>query len=332
VGAIVTDTEFAGGYNRVAGSDVSFRFGGQQVSATFLQSTSAAPGADDSKSGAMAQATYSYNSRRYGFATQVEHYDEFFQMDTAFFKRTGITGGWSYAGMNLYPNKEKTPWFKRVNPFVFVQYAHDRVQGGDDLLQVYAVRSSFTRNGNVRVDMIRMKEAWAGREFDQVMYRLQASAQVWKWLYLSTQLRGGDGLYYDTVNPFVGPSASQSLTVTVQPSARFSENLSVQRVTLDRPAGGGRVHDVRVVNSKTTYQFTSRLAARSIVQYDSSRKRVLSDFLASYEVKPGTVFYAGYGALFEQRDYRNNQWVNAEGDYLTTSRGLFIKASYLHRF
>ena len=98
------------------------------------------------------------------------------------------------------------------------------------------------------------------------------------------------------------------------------------------PTGGGRVYDVRVVNSKTTYQFTSRLAARGIVQYDSSRKRVLSDFLASYEVRPGTVFYAGYGALFEQRDYRDNQWVNAEGDYLTTSRGLFVKASYLYRF
>ena len=63
------------------------------------------------------------------------------------------------------------------------------MQGGDDCLQVYAVRSSFTRNGNVRVDMIRRQEAWAGREFDQTMYRLQASAQVWKWLYLSTQLR-----------------------------------------------------------------------------------------------------------------------------------------------
>jgi hypothetical protein len=37
-------------------------------------------------------------------------------------------------------------------------------------------------------------------------------------------------------------------------------------------------------------------------------------------------------ALFEQRDYRDSGWVNAEGEYLTTTRGLFIKASYLYRF
>ena len=275
---------------------------------------------------------YSYDSRRYGFATQIEHYDENFQMDTAFYNRTGTTGGWAYAGINLYPNKERTPWFKRVNPFVFVQYAHDRVQEGDDFLQVYAVRGNFTRNGSVRVDVIKQREAWAGQEFDQTLYRLQASAQLMKWLYLSGQVRTGDTLYYDAAAPFVGPSAAQSLTVTFQPSARFAENLSFQRVTFDRPGGGERVYDVRIVNSKTTYQFTSRLAARGIVQYDSSQRRVLSDILASYEVRPGTVFYAGYGALFEKRDYRDNQWVAREGDYLTTTRGLFIKASYLHRF
>ena len=36
VGAIVTDSEFAGGHNRVAGADVSRRWGRQSASATFL--------------------------------------------------------------------------------------------------------------------------------------------------------------------------------------------------------------------------------------------------------------------------------------------------------
>jgi hypothetical protein len=280
----------------------------------------------------MAQATYSYNSRRAGFATQVEHYDEHFQMDTAFYNRTGITGGWAYGGVNFYPDKDRAGWLKKINPFVFYQYVHDRVQGGDDLLQVYAVRANLTRNGSVRADVIDLQEAWAGSEFDQLFYRLQASMQVTKWLYLSGQLRTGDSLYYDATEPFVGPSGLQSLTVTLQPSARFAQHVTVQRQTLDRPAPGGRVYDVFVVNAKTTYQFTTRFSVRGIVQYDSSRSRVLGDFLASYEVRPGTVFYAGYGALFEQRDYRDDAWVPGAGSYLTTNRGLFVKASYLHRF
>lgn len=135
LGAIATDSEFAGGYNRVAGGDVSLRFGSQQVTATVLQSASADPGTSgESRSGAMAQATYSYNSRRAGFATQVEHYDEHFQMDTAFYNRTGITGGWAYGGGNFYPDKDRAGWLKKINPLVFCQYVHDRVPGAGSYL------------------------------------------------------------------------------------------------------------------------------------------------------------------------------------------------------
>jgi len=60
----------------------------------------------------------------------------------------------------------------------------------------------------------------------------------------------------------------------------------------------------------------------------------LSDLLASYEVVPGTVFQAGYGSLYEKQVEQPGTAVpnNLDGKYLTVSRGLFFKASYLHRF
>ena len=54
--------------------------------------------------------------------------------------------------------------------------------------------------------------------------------------------------------------------------------------------------------------------------------------LASYEFVPGTVAHAGYGSLYEKRAFENAALVPNIGNYLTTSRGLFFKASYLHRF
>jgi len=332
VGALLTDTAFAGGFNRVAGGDAVIRSGGQEANATVLHSASRDPGGGPSRAGSAAQATYAFTSRRFGFATQVEHYDRAFRMDTAFYRRTAITGGWTYAGVNFYPDKARVPWLRKVNPFVFVQYVHDREQGGDDLIACYAVRASLTRNGSIRADVIRVQEAWERQEFQQTLYRLQGSMQITRWVYVGGQFRTGDALYYDAAEPFVGPSTLQNLSVTLQPSARFAQNFELQRVTLDRPHGGSRVYDVRIVNSKTTYQFTSRLALRGIVRYGSSERRVLADVLTSYEVRPGTVFYAGYGALVQKRAYRDGTWVPGEGDYLSTSRGLFIKASYLHRF
>jgi hypothetical protein len=47
---------------------------------------------------------------------------------------------------------------------------------------------------------------------------------------------------------------------------------------------------------------------------------------------PGTVFHAGYGSLIERRGFENGTLVPNTGEYLTTNRGLFFKASYLHRF
>jgi hypothetical protein len=66
---------------------------------------------------------------------------------------------------------------------------------------------------------------------------------------------------------------------------------------------------------------------RLVTQFDSSRRRMLGDFLASYELSPGTVVHAGYGALYgrELDDLSFDR-------YTPTARSLFFKASYRASF
>ena len=92
--------------------------------------------------------------------------------------------------------------------------------------------------------------------------------------------------------------------------------------------------DVNIVNSRTTYQFDKHFLVRLLEQFDSASRRLLTDLLASYELVPGTVFHAGYGSLYEQRALTPEAvGPNGFGDrYVTVNRGLFFKASYLHRF
>jgi hypothetical protein len=120
--------------------------------------------------------------------------------------------------------------------------------------------------------------------------------------------------------------------MTLQPSGRLAQRIGYQRVAFDHAETRARIYTLDIINTRTTYQFTRALALRGIVQYDSSRKRVLTDFLGSYEPRPGTVVYGVYGALIEQRDFIEGQWVPQRGDFLTTQRGVFFKASYLYRF
>ena len=103
-------------------------------------------------------------------------------------------------------------------------------------------------------------------------------------------------------------------------------------MTFDRISSGARVYAVDIINTRTIYQFNKQLFLRAILQYDSSLTRVLADYVGSYELVPGTVAHAGYGSIFERRQWDGQHWATGHGDYLSTQRSLFFKVSYLYRF
>jgi len=117
-----------------------------------------------------------------------------------------------------------------------------------------------------------------------------------------------------------------------QPTARMNQSIGYRRVDFRRADTREPVYELDLLNTRTTFQFSKQFFLRAIVQYDSLRARVLTDFLASYELRPGTVGYVGYGSLYERRDFLGDAWVPGAGEYLTTRRGFFMKTSYLYRF
>jgi hypothetical protein len=333
VGALAVDAEFAGGFNRVIGADLSWRVNStQRVSGFVLGSVSRSPHTAHSTSGIGAQAGYEYSTRRLVLVGYGEHYGRDFEMQTAFINRVGITSGWGYAEYNFYPDKTKYPWLRRISPFSFTQGGRDRHAGGDELLQVSGVRLHFTRQGYLRFDRFDGFETWARRRFDRASWRTQGEVQLFRWLAVDGQHRFGDAVFYDPTEPFEGTIQEGRVGITLQPSGRFSQRLTYRRVSFSRQSTGERVYDLDIVYSRTTYQFSRQFFVRSIVQFDSSRYRVLTDFLSSYELRPGTVVYAGYGSLIERREFANGEWLPGRGAYETSQRGFFFKASYLHRF
>jgi hypothetical protein len=331
VGALFLDAEHAGGFNRVAGTDLSWRVNPtQRVSGFLLGSMSRAPGAAASTTAMGAQAGYEYSTRRLLLIGYGEHYDRDFQMQTAFINRVGITGGWGFAEYNFFPT---TPaWIRRFSLFSFTQGGRDRRAGGNELLEVFGMRFRFTRQGSLRLDRFEGFETWAGQRFDRGRWRAFGNVQLYRWLSIDGQRSSGDAVFYDPDDPFQGAVRDARIGVTLQPTGRLSQSVSYRRVEFDRRSTGDRVYDLDILFTRTTYQFSRQFFLRSIVQFDSSRHRVLTDFLSSYELRPGTVVFAGYGSLLERRAFLDDRWTLGEGEYATSQRGLFFKASYLHRF
>jgi hypothetical protein len=333
VGALYTDVTANGTHNRVAGADLRWRVNNtQRLDAFVLASNSRLARDGDTLTGIGAQVNYSYSTRRFAASGSFEHYDEDFRMDTAFMNRVGVTGAWGYAEYNLYPDNTKYPWLRRITLFAFSQGGSDQFAGGNEFIEVAGTRINFSRQGFLRVDGLWGFEHCAGQRFKRGRPRAFGNVQLFRWLALDGGFSAGHAVFYDPTAPFQGRSIDYNAGMTLQPSGRLAQRIGYQRVSFDRAGTSERIYTLDIINTRTTYQFTRALAVRGIAQYDSSRKRVLTDFLGSYEPRPGTVVYAGYGALIEQRDFIDGQWLPQRGDFLTTQRGLFFKASYLYRF
>lgn len=346
IGAIITDTEHAGRRNLVMGGDLWVKpSGSQNVSATFLTSrtslgSSSTGGGnplglpDSDANGNSAQVSYGFETRRFTFGTQLEHTDRDFQMDTAFYNRTGFTSIWSYGQVSFYP---KSNWLQRVHPWYFGKIGHDEVQdGGEDSLST-GLQFNFTRQGFFNISRGRGHESWQGKQYQVGSdINLFGSVQATRWLGIFGGGGRGPAIYYDAADPFQGNNAFAHMGLTLQPNQHITQEVNYNRVRFDRADTGVRVYGVDIVNSKTTYQFDKHFLVRFLAQFDSSERRVLTDLLASYEFVPGTVVHAGYGSLFE-RDFgvgvpADGLPVRLDDKYRMINRGLFFKASYLKRF
>ena len=139
--------------------------GSQRITAAFLTSRTTAD-TDRDLEGNSAQISYNYETRRARLATQLEHYDEDFRMDTAFYNRTGFAGAWMFGELNWYPRSGQNFCVQRIHPFGFTRFALDRVQRGDEALVNTGLQFNFTRQGFLNLSTSRGREPWRGATYD----------------------------------------------------------------------------------------------------------------------------------------------------------------------
>ena len=338
VGGIFTHTQHDGRHNLVAGGDLSLRpSDAHSLSATFLASRTG-----DREHGRRSAATP--RRRQLHLCdpalvqhNQVEHYDEDFVMDTAFYNRTGFTGVWSFSEVNFYP---KSSWLQRVHPFYFAKYGRDRIQNGDEDFLHTGIRFNVTRQGFLNFSHGRGHESWQGTKYKVGSdFNFFGNMQALRWLNLGGNYGGGPAIFYDETAPFQGRSRNYGIDATFQPNQHLSQSLEFSRNRFWRPETGAEVYAVNIVNSRTTYQFDKHFLVRMLAQYDSSQTpradrlpgvvRVRARHGVSCRLRVVVrerIRIGGAGAGRRRlRTIRRNR-------YLMINRGLFLKASYLRRF
>ena len=147
-------------------------------------------------------------------------------------------------------------------------------------------------------------------------------------------LSWGDQVYF-AANPVLGQGVEAGGNIFFRPVARLQSQVNVDSSRLrDIRDGGLEIFDIKLFRALTTYQFTERLLLRNITEFNTFADTVGVNFLATYRINAGTVFFVGYDDRYQQFDQfeQMGDELLLRRDLQRTNRAIFTKLQYLFRF
>lgn len=333
IGILYSGRHFAGSSNNAAGVDLKYRLSKNIRSGiSYLYSATRETEDGPRREGNAWNAMVEYRTPAFFSMVAYERYDTDFYMSTAFLNRGGIDRWIIGAGPTFNTKIKKLPWLKGIMPYAYYLGMHDLETKMNDTARLLGLVLNFAPMGMFNLEYYNEDEAWAGQLYHKNYFVGIGQIQLFKWLHLNGDFTLGDSIYYDSQDPFLGDGSNFSVGATVQPGIKL--NISFNYLHSDLRRQKEKVYSVNIYNFRTTYQFNKYFFLRGILRYDSYREKLLTDFLASFTLIPGTVVHLGYGSLYSKDRWipGQNRWVPGAADFIEMKRGLFFKASYLWRF
>jgi len=332
LGILYSGRYFAGGKNNVLGADFQYRFlKNARFKMSYLYSNTRDPDQEEVRNGNGLNAMLEYSTRGIDTFAAYEHYSQDFLMYSAFQNRTGIGRGLLFVGPNFYIDAKKMSWIQRIQPHFQYSRLYDFGARMFDTNWLVGIDMFFTRRGFSRVEFRREKEAWQGQLFNKDYLYAYGRIQLFNWLYVQSSYRYGDQIYYHPLEPCLSTGKTFTLGFILQPGVRLSLNFQFLHSALYRESDRQKLYSVDILNLLAAYQFNKYFFLRGAIRYDSYQEKLLTDFLASFTLIPGTVIHLGYGSLYEKKIWQNDRWVPGQESFLNMKNGLFFKVSYLWR-
>ena len=357
IGAIFTNREFGGGYNRVGGVDANIKIN-QNWRVQGAAVTSSTLNTDGSY---QAGPAYKVIAERVGRKLNLQsiYLDNSpgFVTETGFVNRTDIRQQNVNASYYFRPEgKFLISWGPTVQQFSIWDH---RGTALDYFIypgfRVDMTRSTYINFHPYAQDYVYLRpKDYSGlakvTAYPQPFWGIEGGTSWFKqfdftWFYVS-----GGGVNY---NPAAGrvpeisheDQANATLTFHASGRLRIDNNYLLEHIReRDAHLTGVTNH---IVRSKWNYQFTRELSARVILQYVSvlsnplvsslsPTKNFNADFLITYLVHPGTAIYFGYNSNLQNLDRRlfptPTGLLTTRDDFINDGRQFFVKASYLYRF
>jgi Domain of unknown function (DUF5916)/Carbohydrate family 9 binding domain-like len=331
LGAFYSGREYGGGANQVAGFDGQIRLtkssqiGFHGFGAWTKPETADGP-APGTTSGLALGINYLYDTRNLGLNFSFYDISRDFRTDIGYLTRAGVAGVVASASPRLYP---KSRFFRKIIPNLSAAGAKDLPSGLVETNDALGITVLLPGNTTVQLLGRYSTEVFLDRRFDTSGGLVQALSHVTKSLYLRGLYFRGNSIRY-VAEPYQGYGDRIQGGITFKPSEQFDLTASLTFSDFTRRSTGLKEYDYAIWRGRLTYQMNKYLFFRGVVEYNSFRREMLTDLLASFTYIPGTVLQLGYGSLFDRTEWIDGEYRDA-GRFLEMKRGLFFKASYLWR-
>jgi len=327
IGGFYTGRERESGFNRVLGADGQLRISQSSIFGFhFFGSQSKVDKKSPKENGHALGLHYFYNTRDMLLMLGLQDIAEDFSTETGYITRTGITRFRSGILRMFYPDSKI---IRRVDPMVHGYLIRDKFSDLYEANIPLDLRLILSRSSTFVIGYRYATEVFLGEKFSINRARCIASSQFTKQFFFSLSYNYEKKIRY-VADPYQGYGSSASATLRYLPSEKLHLDLSLIYSDFYRDSDSAKEYDYTIIRSRNTYQVSKYLFFRGIVEYNSFRKQLMTDFLASFTYIPGTVIHIGYGSLYEKIKWEDGIYRSAD-DFLETNRGFFFKASFLWR-
>ena len=337
IGAIFTDRQYLDGYNQVAGLDGNFRLGDTHTLGLRAVGTRDRDLDGLETSGYLLDASFEKIGRNVSYTLAHYALSPDFWTDVGFVRRTDQRATFGTVLYRWWPEHWLISWgpsLDYMRGYNFQGVLEDQqVRGG--------LNFSFANNIRFDANVNRDMEQFGGIDFFKTSYRYMGIISASRAYSFGVGADGGDQIFFDPDNPYLGRDKGWNLFFNLRAFPRWQSRVFVNTNRfIDVRGAETLVFDVNIFRSQTTYQFTDRLLFRNISEFNSFDQKLSLNFLFTYRVNAGTVFYVGYDDHYRQADLIER---DVDGDGLDdrffastalkrTNRAIFTKLQYLFRY
>ena len=338
VGAVFTDRELLDGYSRLAGVDSNFRLGDTHAVSFRAMGTDHRARGGEETAGHLVDARFSKSGRNLRYAVSSYSLSPEFRTDVGFVRRTDQRYTSATGGYRWWPEH----WLRNWGPEFVYGRNYDFAGVLQDEVADAGINLALARNMFVASNVRRELERFGGIDFHKTRARVFGRVDTSRRVGVSLEYRRGEQIRFDEEAPYLGREQGITARLNLRPVPRLRSaiDITTNRFT-DPRRGGGAVFDVEIYRALTTYQFSNRLLFRNISEYNTLRGKLDLNFLLTYRVNAGTVFYAGYDDHYQQADRIDGDlldWHEVGSGRSTwdwrqrTNRAVFLKFQYLFRY